>query len=222
MTEARRLLANEITTHPDNLHARYNMAVLLEQIDHDADAFELYKENMARGWHLPTVINLSQTYRQSGRLQEARELLEKASRRYRSESSPCYLLAEMAEESGNTSEADGWYRKALKADPLNGFAHLRFAAFLQRNGNLSMALKHSGKATKLLSQSPLSWQLHASVHEQAGDRKEALSAYQRSLALKPDSDVRQQMINLLRKMGQPERADQMQKALDAYLRHQQP
>jgi len=175
---------------------------------------------MKHGWHFPTVINLSQTYRKIGRTSDAKKLLETASHRFRSEAAPYYLLAEIAEENKHLVEAEGWYRKALRADPLNGFAHLRFARFLQHKGVPKEALKHAERAVQLLPDSALCWRQLGSIHEQAGELDEALIAFQRSLAVQPDSDTRQQLIDLLHKMGEHERAERMQQSLDAYLRHQ--
>lgn len=176
---------------------------------------------MQHGWHLPTAINLSQTYRKIGRTADAKDLLEKASHRFRSEAAPYYLLAEIAEENKHPAEAEGWYRKALRADPLNGYAQLRFARFLQHKGELKEALKHAERAARLLPDSALCWRQLATIHEQTGELDSALTAFQRSLAVQPDSGTRQQLIDLLHKMGRHERAERMQQSLDAYLRHQE-
>lgn len=128
----------------------------------------------------------------------------------------------MAEAADQPSEAGGWYRKALRADPLNGYAHLRYARFLAHTDSSGLALKHAERATRLLPESAYSWQLLATIHAAVDEPERALAAYQRSLAIEPLSGTRQQMIDLLRKMGDHQRAEKMQQALDAYNRYRHP
>jgi len=135
---------------PGNLEARYNLAVMLEHISHTKEAERAYLENMRRGAHLPTIINLSAMYTRQGKRDQATQLLKQASRTFRSEASPWYLLAQMAEKDGNIGLARHNYQNSIKADPLNGFAHIRFARFLQKSSAISPGRRIRKRMVKLL------------------------------------------------------------------------
>lgn len=136
-TEARRTFQSELIVHPENLEARYNLALLLKRADHHDQELELYKKNMTFGWHLPTVVNLTTIYRANGEASHARGLLKKAVKRFKNEATPGYLLADLEEKTGNFDGANSWYKHALRADPLNGFAIFVTPAFWLRETDLS-------------------------------------------------------------------------------------
>ena len=218
-TEARRAFESELVAHPKNLEARYNLALLLQMAGHHDDELKLYQKNMSYGWHLPTVINLSSLYVGKGKLPEAKTLLGKAVKRFRHEATPRYLLAELDEKAGKMAEAKEWYRKALKADPLNGFAHIRYARFLKKQRSLDLALKHALKATRLQPTSAYCLTITGNIQVQRKEYSDALESYQKSLAIQPNPETRQRLIDVLHLLGNHERAERMQKALDAWLKH---
>lgn len=219
-TEARRALESELVIHPKNLEARYNLALLLQQAGHYDQELELYQQNMVHGWHLPTVTNLSAVYVANGNTAQARALLEKAVKRYRNEATPRYLLAELDEKAGNLTQAEVWYKKSLRADPLNGFAHIRYARFQAQRGQLDLALKHALRATRLQPTSASCLAIAGDVQIQRKEYGDALESYQKSLAIQPNPETRQKLIDVLHLLGNHDRAKRMQKALDAWLKHQ--
>ncbi len=219
-TEARRAFESELSTHPKNLQARYNLALLLQQAGHPDQELQLYQKNMELGWHLPTVTNLSAVYVARGDLPRAKALLEKATKRYRHEATPLYLLAELDEKAGNMAQAKKWYEKSLKADPLNGFAHIRYARFMKQQKQFDVALKHALKATRLQPSSASCLTITGDIQVSRKEYGDALDSYQKSLAIQPDAETRQKLIDVLHLLGDHNRADRMQKALDAWLKHQ--
>ncbi len=220
-TEARRAFELELISHPKNLHARYNLALLLHQAGHDEQALELYKKNMALGWHLPTVVNLSNIYIARKNISQAQRLLEKAAKRFRNEATPRYLLAELEEKANHIKPARQWYKQALRADPLNGFAHIRYARFLTQQGESKLAFKHAYRAIQLQPKCSTCLNILGDIQAQHKKYNLAIESYQKSLALNPASDTRQKFINVLHQIGKHERANRMQRALDAWLKHQQ-
>lgn len=174
---------------------------------------------MALGWHLPTVANLSAVYVEQSNTSQARALLEKAAKRYRNEATPRYLLAELDEKAGNTKQANAWYEKALRADPLNGFAHIRYARFLERQKQLDLALKHALKAVRLQPTSASCLTIRGNIQVHRKEYNDALESYQKSLAISPGPETRQKLIDVLHLLGMHERAERMQKALNAWLKH---
>jgi len=219
ITEARRALQSELRIHPRNIEARYDLAVLLEDIGHQSDALPLYEKNLSISWHLPSLINLAALLERQGKTGQARQWLKKATTKMRHEAAPWYVLASMSEKDGNNALAITQYKKAIKADPLNGFAWLRFADFQSRHKLADQGMKFAKKAMRLLPDCAPCWRSYGNIIRASGHHKKALAAYQRSLAIRPDSQTRQQLISMLRQTGQTDRADRMQQALDAWRKH---
>ncbi|MDQ6987445.1 MAG: tetratricopeptide repeat protein [Mariprofundaceae bacterium] len=196
-TEARRALNREITIRPRNLEARYNLAVLLERIGHNEQAAELYHDNIHRGRHLPSVVNLAAYLRKQKKTGQAIALLMQATKKIRGEAVPWYLLADIAAQQKKPAQAEKYYKKALKADRKNGFAHLRYAKFLAANGNIKQAVRHTSKALNLLPQCAPCQHIGGDIFTQAGKHKQALKAWQRSMALAPDAALRKKIMPAL-------------------------
>lgn len=220
LTEARRALESELRLRPEHLEARYNLAILLEETGHPDEALALYEENLGYGWHLPSIVNMATLLQQRGEREKARDWLQKAAKKIKYEAAPWYLLAAMAEQDGNIPEAKKLYEKAVKADPLNGFAYLRLATFQSRHKLSDLGLKHAHKAIHLLPGCAPCWQQYGDIMLVVGNKQEALEALQRSLAIQPESQTRQKLINLLHDLGQHQRAERMQQALNAKLKYE--
>ncbi len=219
-TEARRAFEAELVTKPKNLEARYNLALLLHKSGHDDRELELYEKNMAYGWHLPTVVNLSGIYIANGKEVEAYTLLKKASKRFRNEATPRYLLAELDAVAGKIDAADKWFRQALKADPLNGFAHIRYARFLAQQKRGKEALKHATRAVKLQPECAMCLNILGDIQIKEASYNSAVASYQMSLAIEPLAITRQRLIDALHKLGEHERAERIQKTLDTWKKYQ--
>jgi len=189
-SEARHALKLEINEHPDNLDARYNLAVLLERIGHGKEAVALYRENLGYHKHLPSLVNLSAWLRRQGETDEARKLLQQATQDYRSEAVPYYLLAEISQKNGKNDQAASLYRKAIKADEKNGFAHLRFARFLADTGDIDKAIAQANKAIQLLPRCASCLNIAGDILSQGGKDSQALALWQRSIAIAPNAELR--------------------------------
>lgn len=220
-TEARRLLQSELRINPGNIEARYDLAVLLEDIGHQNDAQSLYEKNLSLSWHLPSLINLAALLKRQGHADKAAQWLETATKKIRHEAAPWYLLAAISDQHGNMHLAMAQHKKAITADPLNGFAWLHFARFQSRHKLADGGIKYAKKALKLLPDCAPCWRTYGDIMSSHGHHNKALAAYQRSLAIRPDSITRQQLITTLRHLGQTDRAERMQQALDAWRKHHQ-
>jgi len=219
-TEARRAFESVLVAKPKNLEARYNLALLLQKSGHGDQELELYKQNMTYGWHLPTVVNLASIHMANNRQAEAYTLLKKASKKFRNEATPRYLLAELDAAAKKISSADEWFKRALRADPLNGFAHIRYARFLAKQKRYDKALKHARRAIQLQPACSMCLNILGDIQVDKAFFSSAVASYQKSLAIAPTAATRQQLINTLHKLGEHKRAEQMQKALDAWQKHQ--
>jgi len=220
-TEARRALQSELRIQPRNIEARYDLAVLLEDINHQSDALLLYEKNIDLSWHLPSLINMAVLLERHGKAAQAHRWLKQATKKMRHEAAPWYLLAAMSEKKGHTGLAISQYKKAIKADPLNGFAWLHFATFQSRHKLADKGIKYAKKAIRLLPDCAPCWRSYANIMRASGHNNKALAAYQRSLAIEPNSQTRQQLITTLRSLGQTDRAKRMQQALDVWRKHHQ-
>jgi Tfp pilus assembly protein PilF len=215
-SEARRSFERELREHPNNQKARYNLALLLTQNGHSEDAVTLYRDNLKIGWHFPSAMNLAQLLQASGGSDEANKLLTRAAKESPHEATPWYLLAEIADTQGKPDLADQHFRQALKADPANGYAHLRYAAFQSRRALADHGLDEGKKAAQLLPECSVCWGQYGDILLKSGDHHQARAAYQRSLAIQPSWQTRQKIIDMMRSEGQTEQANRMQKALDAW------
>ena len=218
--EARRALVEELRIHPKHVEARYNLAVLLQEIGQQKEAAKLYEENLAIAWHLPSVINLATILQQQGNTAQAKRWLHKATKKLSYEAAPWYLLAAMAEAEGRIHDAAKNYRKAVTTDPLNGFAHLRLAGFQSRRQIGDKGVKEIDRATALLPDCAPCWRESGDILFAAGKLQAALKSYQHSLAIRPDAKTRQQLIHLLNSLGEHMRATRMQQALDIWKKYQ--
>ncbi|ATX80308.1 Tetratricopeptide repeat-containing protein [Mariprofundus aestuarium] len=220
ITEARRTLELELRLRPENIEARYNLAVLLEESDHQPEAIALYQKNLEKAVrHLPSLINLASALERSGRISEAQQWLEKGTKEIKHEATPWYLLAMMSERRGDNITANTLYQKALKADPLNGFAYLHYAIFQSGNDVGDRGIKYGAKAIRLLPKCAPCWSSYGTILQHVGKDGEALDAYQRSLSIDTDINTRKKLIGLLRRMGEVERAERMQLGINAWQRN---
>jgi len=193
-TEARRALELELSYRPDNLEARYDLAVLLERIGHEDSATELYRENIRRGHHLPSVVNLSAWLKTHGQIEQAYDLLQQATQDFHDEAVPWYLLADMVEQAGNNKQAYELYQKALKADEKNAYANLRFARFLAATKHPDAAVAQAEKAVSLLPSCAPCLKLAGDIFDQTKNHAGALALWQRSIAIQPDRALRQKIL----------------------------
>ncbi len=217
ITEARRAFERELHMHPDNLQARYNLALLLHDLGHANEAARLYQENLNIGWHFPTAINLAQYLRAQKKTDAAEKLLHETARRSAHEATPWYLLGDIADEQGRPELAGDYYRRALLADPANGYAHLRLAMFQSRRAIDDRGISEGRKALRLLPECAPCWRDYGDILARSGAREQALAAYQRSLAIQPDVDTRRRLIELWRAAGETEKANRLQRALDIWI-----
>jgi len=215
-TEARRAWQLELIQSPKNFDARYNLGKLLEKSGHTADAKRLYEKNMMMGRHLASAVALTQLYMRKDQYLAASDVLKQATKNFRHEAVPWYLLAEIAIQHKQVKQARHYFLSSLKADPLNGFAHLRYAHFLSTQKQHSQAIRHAEKSLRLQKTCAPCWKIYGDILLAAQHQQDALQAYQRSLAILPAQDTRRQLIYVLRQLGQQQRAERMQQGLKAW------
>ncbi|RMG93074.1 MAG: tetratricopeptide repeat protein [Zetaproteobacteria bacterium] len=215
LTQARRLLEKAVRQHPENLQARYNLAWLLEEQGHEDDAAALYEENLQHGMHLPSVINLAVHYQRHGAIDKAIQLLERACVALPHEATPRYVLAQLMHQTGDEKAAEHYFQEALQADVNNPLAHIFYARWLASRDMIDPAIREARQATKLAPTCAVCWRILGDVLMRHRRARRAIEAYQRSLAIEPDTKTRQQLIAALQAAGEKERAQRMHEALEA-------
>ncbi|MDQ6955508.1 MAG: hypothetical protein Q9M20_08710 [Mariprofundaceae bacterium] len=214
-SEARRAWKFALIEQPKDLDVRYHLAKILAKAGHANDALILYKKNLLIGRHLHSVIALVQLYMQKEQRLEAMNVLHKASKDFRHEAAPWYLLAALAIQDKKIKQAQYYFQSSMKADPLNGFAHIRYAHFLAVQKQYKQAVRHAQKALRLQKNCASCWEIYGKILQAAKNKQAALRAYQHSLAIQPSQNTRQKLIDLLNIMGQQQRAERMQQAFNA-------
>jgi len=176
----------------------------------------LYAKNIRIGRHLNSTVALAQIYIKQGKRTNAIKLLKRTTKIFRHEAAPWYLLAELAMQDKQLKQAQYYLKKSLKADPINAFAHLRYAQFLSTQKKHSQAIKHAQKAVRIKKTCAPCWRIYGDILRAANKPQSALKAYQHSLAIQPSNDTRQHLIDVLQQLGEHQRAKRMQQALDAW------
>jgi len=220
-TEARRAWQSALTQQPNNLNSRYHLAQILEKSGHPSDAQVLYEKNIHTGRHLSTTIALFQLYLKQKKRSQAITLLKTAIKKFKHEAAPWYLLAELSMQDKQVKQARYYFRKSLKADPLNAFAHLHYAQFLSTQKKHQQAIKHAKKSLRIKKTCAPCWRIYGDILDTANKPQDALQAYQHSLAIEPNNNTRQHLIDVLRQLGEHQRALRMQQALDAWKKNNQ-
>ncbi len=187
----------------------------MEKSGHPADAQVLYEKNIQIGRHLNTTVALAKLYIKQGKRINAITLLKRTSKIFRHEAVPWYLLAELAIQDKHLQQALYYFKKSLKADPINAFAHLRYARFLSSQKKHLQAIKHAKKALRIKKTCAPCWRIYGDILRASNKPKDALQAYQHSLAIQPNSNTRQHLVDVLQQLGKHQRAKRMQQALDA-------
>lgn len=198
---ARRLWQLQLDEHPRDRQARFNLASALEAIGHDNEAKAHYLLILEQGDDVATLVNLAKLYHRHGDKDQAYQLLKHAARSFPTDAMPVYTYADILAFDGNSAEADKQFKRALKTDWHNGFAHLHYARFLfDRNDHL-LALKHAREGVQQQPSNHLGWLLLGDIQTRTKQYKQALVAFERSAAIHDSPEIRNRIINTRKKMG---------------------
>lgn len=127
------------------------------------------------------------------------------------------LLSDALEHhrSGNLAEAEQRYRQILTSDPHNFSAVHMLGVLALQVGNMTIATRMLGEATRMKPSDPAAAANLASALRQAGRLDEALNSAMAALLLKPDfRDARLNLVNVLADLGRPyDAADELEKVI---------
>jgi tetratricopeptide (TPR) repeat protein len=190
LDEAAAVLRRALALEPDNLGARVNLANVLRDQGHLADAEALYRETTelargwAPGWHALGVFLLGQ-----GRPLEARLALEQAVALAPGDSRAVNSLGVARARTGDVAGALAMYERAIRLDPGEPLGWLNRGEQRLVAGDAAGALADGRQALTLSAPSPTLLGFLGDAASLAGQAGEARAYYERALALDP-SDAR--------------------------------
>jgi tetratricopeptide (TPR) repeat protein len=125
---------------------------------------------------------------------------------------------------GNRQQAIAQLNEAVRLSGDDATLHIRLAERHLAMGQVAPARQDVEKAIDLDPKSAVAWALRGRILQQAGDTKQALADYHRSLSYQPDQrEVLLEIAELYRQMGQPQRAlANLQSLLDSYPAGEEP
>ena len=97
-----------------------------------------------------------------------------------------YNLGRLAEEAGESADAESHYLRALEADPNDFLAAMNAGKLAARRGELALALARLERATALEPKSADAWANLGAARLATGDLAGARAAFERALTLEPE------------------------------------
>lgn len=155
---------------------------------------------------------------ETGRWEEAEELLQRAAESSAVDAAPHRYLAEVLWHRGATDAALREMDEALELDPDDSALNVRYGEMLLGTGKTERALEFADKSIMLNPKSASAWALRGRVYWRTGETEQALADLQRSLQFAPDtSDVLMDIAAIYRQRGQHDRClTTLQYLLDTY------
>lgn len=133
--EAATLLEPVVAKEPENLPARFNLAIAYSMLGRDGEAIEAFRKVLAQSPKLVEAqLNLGQVLVKTGRFEESVPLLESAAAGKPADVRPVYLLARAWSGRQLWKEAAGWFLKAVQLAPDDQDILLEAAECYERAG----------------------------------------------------------------------------------------
>src|ERR1700685_213050 len=102
-----------------------------------------------------------------------------------------FIAGKFEFDHGNIGEARRYFENALRFQPDNSTILIYYSALLIRTGNAAQALQYAQRAVRAAPDSPDAYTILGYAQFSADRTKEAISSWQHSLQLRPDSAVQQ-------------------------------
>ena len=163
-----------------------------------ADAERCYRQVMESDAHSPgALVNLGFVLREQGRINEAREVLERAVRIAAEDADSHYLLGSILEATGPRDAEISHLQKAIDLRPDFELARRQLIIALLKSDRCAEATELCEESIAIL---PDSGELHfyrSNLHLQAGEKASAIASCQRASALNPAFIAAQQSLSRL-------------------------
>lgn len=112
-----------------------------------------------------------------------------------------FIAGKFEFEHGNVDQARRYFDSALHFQPSNATILTYYAALLVRTGNAAQALIYAQQAVSSAPQSPDAYTVLGYSQQACDHTKEAIAAWQHSLELRPDPNVRQYLAKAQREQN---------------------
>jgi protein O-GlcNAc transferase len=161
-----------------------------------ADAERLYRQVMESDARYPeAIINLGFVLREQGRINEARDVLERAVRIAAEDADSHYLLASILATAGPKDAEVSHLRKAIELRPDFDLARNQLITALMQSGRFAEATQLCDESIAIL---PDSAELHyyrSDLHLRSDEKSLAIASCKRALALNPVMVAAQQSLS---------------------------
>jgi tetratricopeptide (TPR) repeat protein len=137
--------------------------------------------------------------------EDARKILTEGLARFPKSINMHFMNARLWAAAGEPTSAESEFRYCLAIDPRSEILHAELAQVLDQEQELEMALKEIDLALTCNSKNADSWFTKGTILSDMGRTAEALTAYNRSVALDPSHsyELRKKRGMLLEKLGRP-------------------
>lgn len=179
------LLRPVVEKEPDNVQARFNLALALSLSGDRPAAIEQYKKILAQQPEIYEVqLNLGQLLIDEKRYEEAIPVLERAAAKKEKESKPVYYWARALAGKEQWKEAAAQMARAVQLGPDDAMK-LELADLYERAGMKSEALD----VYRSLPNNPTAQQRQSAIAIASGDAPTAIAALEAELKTKPSVDA---------------------------------
>ncbi len=184
-TDAIKAYKLAILKDPDNLFAKYNLAVVYQDQGKLRQAMELYNEILEKTEDTNSRINLAAVHYALGNPKQAYQELKIAAENDRDSPDPLSALGEYLERKKKYKEAETIYKQALSLDKNHAVSHYRLARVYCKQGRTSTCIAGLKQAVELEPGVPRYMEELATQYANTNQTFEAINVLERVNLLQP-------------------------------------
>jgi len=171
---------------PDDTFAKYNLAVVFQDMAQDAEAEKLYGEILAVTEDTHSRINRAAIYHARGEKDRALEELRTAAEKNPYNPNPLSVLGDYLEQENKLKEAEDHYQQAVAIDGKHAASWHRLGRVQVKRGEARPGLLSLARAVELDPEDPAYLVSLAEAHEREHRVLEAINLYEQASVLDPD------------------------------------
>ncbi len=187
-TEAIKAYKLAIRKNPDDLFAKYNLAVVYQDLGKLRQSMELYNEILEKTEDTNSRINLAAVHYALGDPKKAYQELKIAAENDRDSPDPLSALGEYLERKKKFAEAETIYRQALSLDKNHAITHYRLGRVFCKQGRTSTCIEKLKEAVELEPNVPQYMEELATQYANTNQIFEAINILERVSLLQPGRD----------------------------------
>jgi tetratricopeptide (TPR) repeat protein len=187
---ARASFASVLATRPNDLDARFGMALLDLAAGKKTEARLRLEDSLRLSpQNARALLSLAVIASDQGRTNEAQALIEKALRYHGSEPRTQYVAARLSAERGDSADALFHARTALELKPDYPEARLLLASLMYEGGSYDQAAQLMRAAVSSDRKDGMAWYTLGLAQEGAGKKADAIYSLKTAAALRPDDEI---------------------------------